>query len=228
MKHKSFYVEVLRPEISELLCKLAKEAGLNQHGEIDYTDLNFVVETGDDFFTMNGDPMLTEIPIKRAIDYFTSLKAPVFNEGDWIIYWADIEAPSIERVIEVVDDRISVDGGGYILNSDFNEIQLRHAADDEIEKYLFAEFERRGYIGSQIKFLDGGEAVLRGSKLVYDRSTDSLFATDIDKPRDIIYQSGKWAEIIPQQNDFNLGSEIESMLTSLNKIRENMLTDQNS
>jgi len=84
METKSFYVEVLRPEISELLCKIAKDAGLEEFETSDYNDKYFVVSP-EEFYTLITKPEQPKISISEAIEYLQQLKeekeeTPDFNK----------------------------------------------------------------------------------------------------------------------------------------------------
>lgn len=83
---------------------------------------------------------------------------------------------------------------------------LRKATPEEIESALIAEAKRRYNVPCVVDFLDTGKSELEGFNLVYNPNNDSLTATggfdEIDNRIDILYQNGKWADVIENTKFF--------------------------
>jgi hypothetical protein len=74
------------------------------------------------------------------------------------------------------------------------------ATEEEVEEALINEAKKRYSLPCSIKYLDSGNGKLLGYSLNYRINIDTLYASE---NVDIVYQAGKWAEILPSEVKVN-------------------------
>jgi len=92
------------------------------------------------------------------------------------------------------------------------------ATPQEIESALINEAKKRGY-------KDGNYKCLSLSSRTYSHSDDYIFYNDklysgwVDDHRNIIFQNGKWAEIIEQQKEYSMQEIADALNIDVNQLK---------
>lgn len=157
-----------------------------------------------------------------------------FKAGDWVIGVNGCYPDLPKRIKKVYDDIVMFDDDtkGWIKYFDTGELRIRHYLDDEVERYLIKEAEKRYPVGTVIKsFTDGGK--LRTVKPYYKMDTmiwkyipegDRLYCNggmDIrgglcSNPD--IYKDGVWAEVVTAKELPKTVDELEKVIREWSEI----------
>jgi hypothetical protein len=176
--------------------------------------------------------------IQAVKDFFTEEK---FEKGKWyygelgdesyLVRYSHYEADKLMYVTEHVN-RCKNEVAYYEGDTLYPKIIdcLQPATTEQIQFMLGKVAESRGYVeGVKVTcLLDDCDEVLDGRYFTYHEKSDSLYASIKDEEGDaLIYEKGKWAELLPQEETTEAKEEytvellLNKIITHSNKLRAN-------
>jgi hypothetical protein len=132
--------------------------------------------------------------MKYIRDVFKSPR-PEFKAGDWVKKFSDGGISRIKEIEGIEGNNLRYNDGCY--HQEFKGY-IRHAASEEVAQHLKKICDEK-YIGKKVKCLSDGCDYIPHVFDYYDYHTDSLWYDDSHRYAIKIYESGKFAEIIPDK-----------------------------